>query len=174
MVNEWYLNLDCGAKDTNMIIEAKPTWKKHLQARFAEWFNAFVMMMWGAYVILHPGMFVDPRVSAIWGGLLQVASQQTWGLIAFVNGSIRLGALYVNGRRKVTPSIRLAASFVSAFIWTQIVLGIWNGGVSNPGLMIYPALILGDIYSAFRAGSDATFVARQDVSESRSNGTLAS
>lgn len=157
-----------------MILETSSTWK-HFQARFAEWFNAFAMMLWGSYVILHPGMFLDPKLAALWVGLLDVASQQTWGLIAFINGVIRLCALYVNGRRKATPSIRLAASFVSAFIWTQIVLGMWNGGTPNTGLVVYPMLILADIYSAFRAGADATYVARtEQVAESRSNGPLVS
>lgn len=158
-----------------MILETSSTWK-HFQARFAEWFNAFVMMMWGAYVILHPGMFTDPRLNALWTGLLNVATQQTWGLIALLNGTIRVGALYVNGQHKRTPSIRLVASFVSAFIWTQIVLGMWNGGVPNTGLVIYPCLILADIYSAFRAGADATYVARRDqqVEAELRSGTLVS
>lgn len=157
-----------------MILETSSGWK-HLQARFAEWFNAFAMMWWGAYVILHPGMFSDPRLYALWTGLLAVASQQTWGLIAFTVGAVRLGALYVNGRRKVTPSIRLATSFVSAFIWTQIVLGMWNGNTPNTGLVVYPMLILADIYSAFRAGADATYVARREqVAESRNDGPLVS
>lgn len=153
-----------------MILETSSTWK-HFQARFAEWFNAFVMTMWGVYVILHPGMFADPRLAALWVGLVQVADQQTWGLLAFCVGLVRLGALYVNGRRKATPSIRLAASFVSAFIWTQIVLGMWNGNTPNTGLVIYPMLILADIYSAFRAGSDATYVARREA-ELRKDGPL--
>lgn len=156
-----------------MILETSKSWK-HFQARFAEWFNAGIMTMWGVYVILHVGMFEHGPLSPLWTGLLAVATQQTWGMIALVTGLVRLAALYVNGRVHATPSIRLAASFISAFLWTQISLGIWNSGISNPALVLYPALILADIYSAFRAGADATYVARREqVAESRSNGSLA-
>lgn len=146
-----------------MIVTAtQTTVLKHFHSRFAEWFNAGFLTCWGIYVIMHPGMMSDPRVAAIWVGLLRTASQETWGLAAVIVGVCRLGALYINGAHKRTPMIRLIASFFSAFIITQIVVGMFNGTAPNTGLIAYPAFILADIYSAFRASADMTFVARRD------------
>lgn len=143
-----------------MVIETSNAWK-HFAARALEWLNAFVLFGFGCYLIMHPGMFQDPRISALWAGMSAVASQETWGLVTLLVGFMRLSALYINGHHKRTPMIRLATSFVSAFIWTQVVLGLWNSDVPNTGLVVYTSLILADIYSAFRAGADATFVARR-------------
>lgn len=137
----------------------------HFQARFAEWQNAIVLFGFGCYLILHPGMFEDPRVAALWSGLKAAAPQQAWGLICVLVGVARIGALWINGKHKRTPMVRLVASFFSAFVLTQIVLGLWNAGVPNTGLILYAVLILADLYSAFRASSDMTFVARQEQSE---------
>lgn len=146
-----------------IVATTKTTVWKHFQARFAEWFNAGILFSWGAYVILHPGMMTDPRVSALWQGLLRVAAQETWGMLALIVGFARMAALYVNGSHRRTPMVRLIASFFSAFILTQIVVGLFNGDGPNTGRIIYPALILADIYSAFRASADMTFVARHDL-----------
>lgn len=155
-----------------LLIESHPGWK-HFAARALEWLNAGLLTAWGAYVILHPGMFADPRLAVLWAGLLAMASQETWGMVAFATGFARLAALYVNGRHTRTPLVRLVASFFSAFVWTQVVLGMANSGVPNTGLVIYTGLILADIYSAFRASADVTYVARQqqDMTESGSNVT---
>lgn len=146
-----------------LIATTRTTVWKHFQARFAEWFNAGILTFWGCYVILHPGMMADPRVVALWQGLTNMAPQETWGMVALVVGLARSMALYVNGAHKRTPLIRLVACFLSAFILTQITLGLFHGNGPNTGLVIYPALILADIYSAFRASADMTFVARQDL-----------
>jgi len=136
---------------------------KHFQARFAEWLNAGILFFWGMYVLMHPGMMTAPGVAALWTGLLSIASEQTWGMLALIVGLTRGMALYINGAHRRTPMIRLIASFFSAFIITQIVVGMLNGGAPNTGLIVYPALIIADIYSAFRASADMTFVARREA-----------
>lgn len=152
------------ARDQQMLIatEIRTAAWQHFQARFAEWMNSGILACWGAYLILHPGLFADPRVAAQWAGLNAAGAQQTWGLVALIVGLSRLGALWINGRHKRTPMVRLLASFFSAFILTQIVLGLWNSGVPNTGIIVYSFLVLADIYSAFRASADMTFVARQN------------
>lgn len=134
----------------------------HFQARFAEWMNAVILVGFGLYLLTHPGMFDDPRVTALWAGLKGIGAQATWALVCVIIGSSRLTALYINGRHKRTPMIRLVASFFSAFILTQICLGLWASEAPNTGLIVYPVLVMADIYSAFRASADMTFVARQD------------
>ncbi len=138
---------------------------KHFQARFAEWLNAGILFSWGFYIIIHPGIMSNKAISAMWQGFLALAPEQAWGLIALLTGFMRLGALYVNGVHHRTPTIRLVTSFISAFVFVQITSGLWNGGAPNTGIVVYSALIVADIYSAFRASADVTFVAkaRSDV-----------
>jgi hypothetical protein len=151
--------------DMIVALETRTAAWHHFQARFAEWMNTVVLIGFGTYLILHPGMFDDPRVSALWVGLKAAAPQETWGLMSLLIGMARGGALWINGRHTRTPMVRLIACFFSAFILTQIVLGLWKAGVPNTGVIIYPVLILADLYSAFRASSDMTFVARQEQAE---------
>ncbi len=146
-----------------VIVESYTTWQ-HFQARFAEWFSGIALFGFGSYLILHPGLFMDPRVAALWQGMAAMMAQQTWGLVGVLVGGARLSALYVNGRHTRTPAVRLVASFFSAFIWTQVVIGLWKADVPNTGLIIYPLMVVADIYSAFRASQDMTFVSHRERS----------
>jgi hypothetical protein len=146
-----------------MILEmSKPAWT-HFHSRFVEWQNGLIVACWGLYLLLHPGMFESNGMISLWAGLKAVAPQNTWGIAAFLVGSARLMALYVNGRHRRTPAVRLIASFMSSFIITQIFLGLYNSGVPGTGLVVYPILVLADIYSAFRASADMTYVANKDA-----------
>lgn len=156
-----------------LVIESHPGWK-HFAARALEWQNAAILTCWGAYVILHPGMFTDPRVANLWTGLIKIAAQETWGIVAFAVGFARLAALYVNGRHTRTPLVRLVTSFFSAFVWTQVVIGMANSAVPNTGLVVYTGLVLADIYSAFRASADVTYVARQQQGKVESSSNVTS
>ena len=146
--------------------EIRTTHWKHFQARALEWLNAGILICWGLYLLLHPGMFSDPRVSAMWTGLGTIAAQPTWGVVALIGGGVRASALYVNGRSKRTPLIRLIASFFSAFILTQITMGLFNSDTPNTGVIVYSALVLADLYSAFRSSADAMFVAQHGKDQS--------
>lgn len=141
-----------------VVVERYTTWQ-HFQARFAEWFNASVLFIWGINVVLHPSMFEDTE--ALYAGMLRIMSQTSWGLIAVIVGLVRLAALYVNGHHARTPTVRLIASFFSAFVFTQVFIGLWNSGVANTGFPVYAGLICADIYSAFRASQDVTFVSHR-------------
>lgn len=133
----------------------------HLQTRFAEWQNGLIMLGWGGFVLLHPGLFADPRTSIYWQGMLQMASQPSWGILAFSTGFVRLAALYINGRHHRTPTVRLIASFFSAFVLCQMCLGLAKSGLPAVNLVLYPILLLADLYSAYRASADMTFVSRK-------------
>jgi len=123
-----------------------------------------ILVALGLYLILNPGLFDDASMGA-WSGLKTVAAQPTWGLILLVMGLARIVALYINGRHRRTPVVRLVASFFSAFVITQISLGMWNSGVPSTDLVVYPILVLADVYSAFRASADMTYVAHKDAPE---------
>jgi len=129
--------------------------KQHFEARALEWFNGFYLLAWGAYLILHPGMF-NGQTHAVWLGLLSLGpTQEMWGFGAFVAGSVRVVALFINGQWGLTPLIRVATSFLSVFIWFWVAVGFYRSGFENTGIILYPGLMLADIYSAFRAAGDA-------------------
>lgn len=149
------------------------TWQ-HFQVRFSEWFGATCLFAWGVYLTLHPEMMTNPKNGEVFHGMLDIMPQPSWGLAGTIVGMARLAALYVNGHHTRTPTIRLATSFVSALVWTQVLVGFYKSGFANPGIVLYTCLIAADIYSAFRASGDVTLLSRrlrQDNEGARGAGT---
>lgn len=136
--------------------------KKHFPPRAIEWLIGVILVSWGITVILTPGLFTQNHAYL---GLLAMAPQERWGLYALGVGLVRVLALFINGSWTRTPVIRLVCSFFSAFVWTQVFLGLLNSPVPTTAFAIFPWFIASDIYSAFRAGSDA-YVAKM-VRENR-------
>lgn len=147
--------------------------QRHFPARAPEWINATTMTVWGAYVILHPEVFEQPLfrilVSMSWG---QPAGN-FWGLLCFFVGFTRLTALFVNGAFSRTPIIRLVASLISAFVWTQITVGLWLLPESATGVVMYGAAVCVDLLSAYRASKDVGMVEsnRREAKGAASGGT---
>lgn len=131
--------------------------QKHFPARIPEWANAWCLLGWGAYTILHPGVFQQPYLQGLVdaaGAVTTFEAERFWGLVTVVVGMTRLCALFVNGSYSRTPMIRLIASLVSAFVWTQIILGIWVTDVPAHGLVMYTTALVLDLISAYRAACD--------------------
>lgn len=128
--------------------------KQHFEARALEWFNAFILMLWGSYLILHPNIFSGPS-KPIWDGLALFAPQEQWGFGAFIAGTLRLVALFINGKWGLTPIIRVATSFLSVGVWFCVCVGLLRSGIPSPGLAVFAGLMLADMYSAFHAAGDA-------------------
>jgi len=141
--------------------------RQHWPARKLEWLMAGFMIAWGIYVLLHPGIFTAPETAVLYGGLTAISDPLTpypalaWGGACFIVGVGRTVALFVNGAWTRTPLIRLVASFASMFIITQIVIGLWNSGVPNPGLVVYPWFVVADLLSAYRAAVDVVHAEKQ-------------
>jgi hypothetical protein len=128
--------------------------KRHFEARAVEWCSAFILAAWGADLILHPGLFTG-ITAPVWQAHLVLADQEVWGFGAFTAGGIRVVALFINGRWGLTPLIRVATSFLSVFVWFWVAVGLFLAGFANTGVVVYTGLMLADMYSAFRAASDA-------------------
>jgi hypothetical protein len=141
--------------------------RQHWPARKLEWLMAGFLTCWGLYVLLHPQMFTNPPTEELMSGMAHISSSFTvypalfWGGSSFVVGLARAVALFVNGSWTRTPLIRLLASFASMFIVTQIVAGLWQSGVPNTGLVVYPWLIVADLLSAYRAAVDVVHAEKQ-------------
>lgn len=141
--------------------------KEHFPARFIEWFMAGVMITWGMYVLASPEMFthhVERDLFEYMARLVLPISDEAhlvWGFGTLVAGLIRAVALFVNGAYVRTPIIRVVTSFMSAFVWTQILLCLIYSGISNPSIAVYSWLIVADLVSAYRASKDAVFAESQ-------------
>lgn len=131
--------------------------KKHFPARISEWFNAVILASWGAYLLLNPDLFDNPATGVIFADMARMVwfdanPESVWGLCAFAAGLTRLSALFINGAWGRTPLLRLITAAISAFIWTQVAIGLLH--VPNTGLAVYPWLVVIDLVAAYRAGSD--------------------
>lgn len=121
-------------------------------ARAVEWLISGILVSWGVFLLTHPQLFAE---NPVFDNLDQTAPQYMWGGMAVMAGIIRATALWINGHWTRTPMIRVITSFVSAFIWTQVFLGVAQSRVDAVQIVLYPWFIAGDIYSALRAASDA-------------------
>lgn len=150
--------------------------KQHFPARWPEWFMSGMALSWGTYVFLHPELFTNPATGTLFAGLRVMAGNfppaALWGLVLVVLGLVRGSALFINGAYTRTPMIRLAMSFASAFIWTQVSIGFMKSGVPNTGLIVYAGLVVMDMMSAWRAATDTVFAekVRHDLKQDRSRG----
>lgn len=147
--------------------------KRHFPARLPEWANSFTMFAWGAYILMHPGIFAandlyEAFVSMAWThaiGEMRVAlAERSWGLVTITVGMVRACALFVNGSYSRTPVIRLMCSAVSAFVWAQVVIGLLNMGVPSTGVVMYSSALALDLISAYRAACDAVIANAQQRS----------
>lgn len=126
-----------------------------------------LMLCWGLYVLIHPGLFTDPATAQMFSGMTSIAAPFTeypallWGGVAFIVGLARGIALFINGSWTRTPFIRLIAGFVSLFVLTQILIGLWKSGVPNAGLVVYPWLMFEDLLSVSGAAVDAVHAERE-------------
>lgn len=148
---------------------------KHFPARAPEWINAATMMVWGAYVVLHPSVLEQSYFAGLKSMAWTFPAGNFWGLLTFAVGFVRMAALFVNGAYNRTPIIRLSASLVSAFVWSQIVIGLWILGDPSAGLVMYGSAVCVDLLSAYRASKDVAMVesTRRDarVRDASSGGT---
>lgn len=141
--------------------------RQHWPARKLEWLMAGFMLTWGWYVLLHPDLFTNPETASLLSGLADVSAPFTaypalaWGGVCFLVGLTRGIALFVNGAYTRTPLIRLIASFASMFIVTQITISLWESGVPNTGLVVYPWFVIADLLSAYRAAVDVVHAEKQ-------------
>lgn len=150
--------------------------KRHFPARWPEWFMAGFAFCWGLYVALHPELFTQPATKTTLAGLAAMAGNfppsAVWGLSPVILGLIRAAALFINGTYTRTPMVRLFMSFASAFIWTQVVIGLLLSGVPNTGIAAYFGFVVLDIVSAYRAAIDTVYAekARHETKQEESRG----
>lgn len=133
---------------------------KQFPQRKMEWIMAGITASWGLYTLLHPEMFIQSSTASLLAGLTNMtprgfAPNILWGTTALAVGMLRAVALYVNGAHVRTPVIRAISALVTMFVFAQVSIGLWQTGIANWGIVVYPWLIVADMVSAYAAGKDA-------------------
>lgn len=126
--------------------------EQHVHIRLGEWLAAAISLSIGILLFAVPDMFKNEQ---LFEAMRQFARQQVWAFALFSFGLARIIALYVNGRKGITPYVRMAMAFFSCFIWYNFTLGLFLSGVPALSLVTIPWLLVLDIYNVFRASADA-------------------
>lgn len=142
--------------------------RAHFHERRAEWALAAIMVSFGLILLTNPHIFIK---STAYIGMSRLASQHTWGLVTLAVGATRMVALAVDGSMKDfawAPHLRALTSFVSCFIWFQIIVGFFViVPAYTTGLATYPVFLLLDIYQTYVAAQE---IAWCDKKRERKNG----
>lgn len=125
--------------------------------RIPEWIEAAIMTCLGLMVLVNPGMFEQ---TPSFNGMAQILPQEAWGIAALILGMLGLVALAINGFWKATPFIRAMCAFARCFVWLQIIFGLMLTGIPTTGLVVYPWLLILDVWNINRATADARAVTR--------------
>jgi hypothetical protein len=132
---------------------------KHFATRATEWGCTAVLFLWGVRLTLFDDDVFGASASMI--ELRRVFSEDAWGAMCFVVGSLRICALILNGTfegewySRFSPHVRSVMAFLSCFFWLTITLGIISAGMPSTGICVYPVLLAGDIWNTGRALIDA-------------------
>ncbi|MBI5114354.1 MAG: hypothetical protein HZA68_20505 [Rhodovulum sp.] len=125
-----------------------------VQTRTVEWMLASLLVAWGLGV-LAPG---DALTVGGLAALLAWWPETAWGAAIATLGAARLVALWINGRRRQTPIVRVAGSFLGAVWWAVIWYALWAGTSAGPrpaSMSYYPVLIGFELFSIYRGAFDA-------------------
>jgi hypothetical protein len=124
--------------------------------RVFEWCSSGALFGDGILFILSPGSLRQSAFSPILDAFPP-------GLIAFLfllTGGMRIIALWHNGRWPIVgPSIRIVGAVIGAVAWSSmgfaLLLQVFEVGRSmSPGVPVYAALCIAELYSARRAAAD--------------------
>lgn len=135
----------------------------HFNIRLGEWLAATFLVSLAALFFGAPTMFNQSPKYFV--GLNAFGSQVLWGCGLLFTGAVRIVALWINGRKRVTPAIRMALAFFSCFVWWQITISLLASGVPGLGWAIFPWLLALDMYNVFRSSADAREVFDQKRAE---------
>lgn len=125
----------------------------HFKIRLGEWFAGIIFVSMGLLFFGAPDMFA--RSPEYFAGLRAFGPQQVWGILLLAAGIIRIIALWVNGRKTITPYIRMTISFLSCFVWWQLAVSLFASGVPGLGWAFVPWLLALDMYNVFLSSADA-------------------
>lgn len=131
----------------------------HSINRVFEWVSAGSVLGAGIDQAFYPSAFV---VSKFQYALDRIGADSI-GMFCVIIGGVRCIALFYNGRLGIVGvGARILTAIGSAMIWFQMGYSLYLTqsaihGPPSPSLLHYILLVCGELYSAFRAGTDARF-----------------
>lgn len=127
--------------------------------RGLEWFSSFVMLGWGATLILPGDTLSGPQYAAF--GRFGL-TEEFWAWAFSLAGSARIVALYINGNWPKSPHIRMVGSLFGALSWAQVSYLLtastyFTTGIAATGTVVYAGLAIVDLIGIARAAFDARY-----------------
>jgi hypothetical protein len=123
-----------------------------IKDRVAEWFMGALLALMGIGMALQPAIFAT---NPFFAEFLSVAGPHVWAAGLMIIGFGRLGALTINGAWRRSPHLRLGMAFLSMFVWYQLSALSWEVRFPNLGVVMYPVLLMLEIYCVYFAACDA-------------------
>lgn len=124
------------------------------QTRSVEWLLAFLMVAWGAGLML-PGNTMELQH---YRHLAALAPEPVWAAWSMSIGIARLAALYINGSWSRSPLIRAGGAALGVIWWLILGYLLYTGRAGGPlpaALMWYPVFCGFELYSAWRGARDS-------------------
>jgi hypothetical protein len=123
-----------------------------IKDRVAEWFMGGVLSAMGVGILLQPTIFT---ANPVFAEFPRVAGPPEWGLGLLVVGVCRLATLTINGAWRKSPHLRMVMAGLSMLVWYQMSALSWEANTPNLNVVIYPAMLLLEIYCVYFAACDA-------------------
>lgn len=141
------MNETAGFHPMQMVVRFAP----HFKLRLGEYLASAILFSMGLVLAIWPEILDR---GGIFTTMRELGRGEVWAFSLLLLAIPRLCALYVNGRRSITPYIRLGFSFISVFAWWQITLSLFLSGV--PALIwgVFPWLLALEFFNIFMSAAD--------------------
>lgn len=126
--------------------------QQHFQVRIAEWLMAAITFSWGVHLLCYTDVYLT---NPIFSDIRDWIGQQVLGFLCLGLGSFRAILLIINGAWRRSPHLRAAFAGVTAFFWLEMCFGLYHSSKHPILLPTIAWFILLEIWSVFRAESDA-------------------
>jgi hypothetical protein len=128
----------------------------YFRDRLFEWVATCAMLLTAVEIAIWP----DTIKASSFHLLLYIITPDGLSVFLAVFGTMRVVALIANGSwPDHGPRLRAMGSGAAAFMWAQMGMALAQSvaerGILSPGVPVYLALTLGEIFSAYRAMGDA-------------------
>jgi hypothetical protein len=124
--------------------------------RVFEWMSAGALFADGVLFIFSPRSIQESSFAPI----LDAFPAALIAVLVLMTGGMRIAALWHNGRWPVVgPSIRIVGAILGAVAWSAMGFALLKqvaevDRAMSPGVTVYVALFLAELYSARRAAAD--------------------
>lgn len=120
--------------------------------RFPEWVLSIALFWWGIFALVNPDSF---QYSILLSSILRIATQEVWGWIATVLGSIRIIFLIINGAWRPSAHIRTIGAILGSGFWSMMILSSFDITWLLSNSVLFIGFLAFDLYSLWFSAEDA-------------------